>query len=302
MRIGLKCEMGQVTDDFCRTCRQDPLHPCGIPAPKLALLTGEGMPDNDDVTGLSYTPSRLLGCFRQGVLERDNDYYLDVHNQKASMRGTVIHAGMDALGWPGERVVSEKRIKVPIRVKGVEESIEFTAKPDSIVIVDTDWTDWQKNGGPILIVDIWDWKTREFKPGELLEADVKHRQQVWMYAWAVSKTPEQWYGTPAVVNIRSVNIAYMSNNNDRIFSSLGPGKALIRRQRPSRMEEVELAAIPTVLLPDIERFIINRIMRKQRALTVLAAPLEGEDAKWCYRCPVAAPCGFWQRQRGEAAA
>jgi hypothetical protein len=297
-RIGLKCEMGQVTDDFCRTCRQDPLHPCSIPAPKLALLTGEGMPDNDDVTGISYTPSRLLGCFRQGVLERDNDYYLDVHNQKASMRGTVVHAGMDAIGWPGERAIAEKRIKVPVRVRDVEESLEFSAKPDSIVLVDEDL----EQG--IVTVDIWDWKTREFKPGELLEADVKHRQQVWMYAWAVSKTPEQWYApnSKATVHIRSVNIAYMSNNNDRIFSSLGTGKATIKRQRPARFEEIELAVIPTVLMPDIERFIINRIKRKQQALTVLAAPLEGDDAKWCYRCPVATPCGFWQRQREEKAA
>jgi PD-(D/E)XK nuclease superfamily len=297
MRVGLKCELGLVTDDQCRACSADPLHPCGIPAPMLSILRGENNPDNDTTTGLSYTPSRLLGCYRQGVLERDHDYYVDVHYQKASLRGTILHAGLDCVGWPNEKVITEKRLSVPIYLGEGQEPVEFTAKPDAIVVVDEAR---EPNGEVIVTCDIWDWKTREFKAGELLEADVKHRQQVWMYAWIVSKTSQQWYGQEATVHIRSVNIHYVGSSNFRSFSSLGPGKASITRQRPKRVEEIELAAIPTQPMEKVEKFILGRIKQKQRALTVLAPALEGQDAKWCYRCPVAVPCGFWQRQRAAA--
>lgn len=289
-QVGIKCVRGNVSFEDCETCSQNPLHPCGIPKPMLNLLQPHPSPTNEPDHD-SFTPSRLLGCFREPYLKNTEPYYQDVDYAYSSLRGTTLHSGMDALGWnSGMRVITEKRLHVKVNTKHGPQ--DFSAQPDAIVIVDSNAHDCPPNCDPIVEVDIYDWKSREIDH-DLTEADTKHRAQVWMYAWIVSQTPQQWLGTSAEVRIRSVNICYFGSSKSRMFSSLGPGRARGKRipqTKPYQYEELTLAQIPTQDLQRVGAFVRKMIEKKIEARKVVPAALTGDDAKWCFRCDVRQAC------------
>jgi hypothetical protein len=287
MQIGFRCPRGDVSYETCRTCRRDPLHPCGIPAPLLEYLERKSSEDEERNDRIS--PSRLLGCDRVPVLSKAQDYYLNVRHAFPTLRGDMIHSGLEKLVWhEGYTQVREMELSTWVGTQ------LFQAKPDVIVVhgvgEDPDFPDY-------LEVDIWDWKTREFEKSQT-EADLNHVRQVWMYAYIVSKTASQWWAKTGrdneqpPVRIRSVNICYISSSGSRIFSSLGTGVAYVDRGRgkTAYVQELALSPIPTYSLARVERFITERIELKTRSLTVLPRALEGDEAKWCFRCPVRHAC------------
>lgn len=281
MRKGLECERGRVTIEECRTCSLDPMHPCHLPYPMLAELRGD-VGDDDAVDASSFTPSRLLGCFRQPILMEENDYWVKVAHQRAALRGTTLHAGLAVMPFP--RTVREQRLKVMIDTKHGPQP--FTAKPDVIHNVHEE--------GDSVVIDIWDWKTREFG-NELTQADAKHRAQVGMYAWLATQTVEQWHSQKRNVVVRSVNICYIASSTMRTFTSLGE-----MTQVGKKGVELTLAQIPTVEPAKIEAFIRRQIEAKIDARTALPPILEGDAARWCFRCEVAGPCGFFSQERKAA--
>lgn len=249
----------------------------------LSVLRGDKAEDGDP-TGADFTPSRLLGCFRQPILEAQYDYWVNVHWQKASLRGTLIHAGFEHIGWPGGEAIQEQRMSVVVDTAYGPQN--FSAKPDLIVIHPDD------------TFDLWDWKTRDFKH-ELVRADTKHIAQIWMYAYIVQRYAREVLNRQ--LTVRSVNICYMSWNNFRTFTSLGPGTATGKKPRGGEAEILELAAIPTVHADATEAFIRRQIERKIDARDNMPAPLEGDAAQWCFRCPVFRKCQELAAVEEEAA-
>lgn len=288
MQVGFKCPRGNVSYETCRVCRQDPLHPCGIPGPLLEQL--ERQSSGDEELETEFTPSRLLGCYRVPVLTKEDNYYLNVAHAYSSLRGQLIHSGLEQLPWhAGYQTVREKRLRLHVDTQQGPQL--FQAKPDMIVI---HASGEEVDVPEVLDVDIWDWKTREFKT-DMTAPDLNHIRQIWMYAYIVSKTPEQWWGNShdmPEVRIRSVNICYISSSGTRIFSSLGPGIAYVQRGRGKdrHTEELALDAIPTYSLKRVERFVRERIEAKLESAETMPAALDGDDAKWCFRCPVLHAC------------
>jgi hypothetical protein len=286
-QVGIQCVRGKMSYEDCAECSKNPLHPCGIPKPMLNLLQPHPSPTNEPDHD-SFTPSRLLGCFREPYLKNLEPYYQDVDYAYSSLRGTTLHSGMDALGWnSGMQVITEKRLHVKVNTKYGPQ--EFSAQPDAIVVTNIESNEF----GPTLVeVDIYDWKSREIDH-DLTEADTKHRAQVWMYAWIISQTPMQWFGMAVEVRIRSVNICYFGSSKSRMFSSLGPGRARGKRipqTKPYQYEELTLAQIPTQDLQRVGAFVRRMIEAKIEARKIVPAALTGDDSKWCFRCSVFAAC------------
>lgn len=272
--VGVKCERGRVSFDTCRECALSPLHPCGIAPALLKIVRGE---TGEKPDASAHTPSRLLGCFRQPILQQQNEYYIDVHHQKAALRGDLIHFGFEKMVEGDASIVTEKRVHYSVPTKYGPQ--DFSAQPDHIDILE------ESDG--VAIIDIWDWKSREFG-NELVRADTKHIAQIWMYAWLVTRTAEQWLGRNVEVVVRSVNICYIASNNQRIFTSLGGQEAIGKKGLV-----LALAPIPTVKPETIEKLIIRQIEAKVAARDKLPPILQGEAARWCFRCPVVVACGYY---------
>ena len=284
---GVSCEKGRVTREECLQCVRDPQHPCHIPQPMIVKFW-HGLATKPHAGAA--TPSRVLSCARKPFLMEQEDYWLDIHNEYASMRGEVIHAGLESFSWGDNCVVlTEKRLQTLVDTKyGTQ---PFTAQSDAIVVVNPN------DSGDKVLVDVWDWKTTEFGH-ELVAADRKHIMQAWMYAWMVARNLPMMENITHQrgVQVRSVNICYISSSKSRIFTSLGPGTARGKRitgTKPQQYEELQLAQLPTLTMQQVEQFVRGRLeqrVEQRRALPVLPPVLEGDAAKWCFRCPVVGAC------------
>lgn len=287
-RLGMSCCRGKMSDEECRACiaAHNGVTPCHIPAPFLEMMRGnDGEPSHD-----SFTPSRLLGCFRQPVLMETEDFYTNVEHAWASVRGTLIHSGIEQVPYPDEKhVIREARLSTTVNTAYGPQ--KFSGKADCIIV--------HYLGDDGIEIDVWDWKTREFKSGEQIAADRNHQAQVWMYAWLAVQTVGHWWDDVVPIKVRSANIAYISSSGCRIFTSLEQPVANVTRGRGANRhkEEMPLEAIRTQDLDKVGRLIRSLIEAKIRARTELPDMLEGDAAAYCFRCPVYGAC----RVRGNVA-
>ncbi len=261
---GVKCPLGDVTWAKCEKCRVSPKKVCHIPVPMLNTMR-----QHESIT---YSPSRLLACDRQFILERHYEFYTDIDHAYAALRGTVFHAGMDALSTGG---VKEKRL-----VDG-----EFSGKPDVY------WTETDKKGNTLITVH--DYKTVSTLSPSMTEAVIPHQIQVNLYAYLIALT------VPNPV-VKELQIIYFDMKRVRIFSSM-PGRYAIEKG-----ERIELQEIKVKPWEWDERFIGKRIAERKQHDANFAATGElpkqlPRDEQWkCSRCAVHGICADYSARHGES--
>jgi hypothetical protein len=284
MQVGFRCIRGDILHDACRGCSLGE-HPCGYTADILEAMRHSS---RDEPDPHAFSPSRLLGCFRQPVL-MEEPYFEDVDLAWTMMRGNLIHGSLEQMPWPMRKAIREERMEVMIDTSFGPQ--RFTAKPDVFVIEDLDLTN------RVIHIRVVDYKTREFGH-ELVEADRNHQLQVNMYAWLgkqclVNSLVGYVNGDDWTVEVDELEIIYLNLQKTRRFTSKGWLEARGKRHKVDgkwEYDRLDLAPIRMFPMEQVETFIRGRIERKIRARQTLPPPLEGEAAKWCFRCPVYAQC------------
>lgn len=276
--VGVKCIRGKVEMKDCEQCRCDPLHQCGYPTELITFMLKK---ETEEPDGLEHSPSRILGCHRRAILEAREDCYFDVDYAYASLRGTLIHTGLEHVAHT-DSTVAEKRVTTMVDTDYGPQP--FQAKSDNIVILSEDEDD--------VHIKVRDWKTTGEIGHDFLKADIKHQMQVNCYAYVARQEPEQWLGRKKNVIVDELEVQYFGFTKPRRFTSKGSLPVVGKKPRGGEAEMLETEPIRVLPMYRVEAFIrksIERRMRERQAAT-LPPPLEGEAAKWCFRCPVFAAC------------
>lgn len=265
--LGVLCPRGKISFEECKRCSLTADRPCNYSPDILAYMRNHdaGEPGKD-----AFTPSRLLGCHRQPVLMDGQDSWIDVDNAWSMTRGSIIHAGLEGLKWPGQSTVREQRVTLTVDTKYGPQP--FSAKPDVIAFQ-----------SPTEFV-VWDYKTREVDH-TLLRADIKHQLQVNMYAWA--------YAQATGYVPTGLEIEYIGSGRVRRFSSSGPRTDKGKRHKVDNHFVYDEIVLEPVTLMDMElvgRLVRRLIEKRVEAKEVLPPVLQGDEAKWCFRCPVRNRC------------
>jgi hypothetical protein len=215
----------------------------------------------------------------------EGDYYEDVDVAWTMMRGTLIHGSLEQFPYPMRETVREMRMEMLVETKYGPQT--FTAKPDVFVIQSLDMEN------KVIHIKVIDYKTREFGH-ELVRADYKHQMQVNMYAWlAIRSLGFHYQGSyDWTVEVDELEIIYLNLQKTRRFTSACSLEARKRKKVSGHWEYETYALAPIRMLPmeKVEAFIRAKIEQKIQARAVLPPPLEGEAAKFCWRCPVYATC------------
>lgn len=285
MQVGVSCVRGLVKHADCRACVQDPLHPCEL-TPDVLEMVREN-PNHRHADPDSYSPSYLLGCDRQASLQSDHDWYVDVNDAWAMVRGTMIHAATEKLPYPGVlQVIREMDMVTEVETQYGPKL--FYAKPDLIVL--------KRLEDGIVYAKIVDYKSKNEIGHDLTEVPVDHVRQINMYRWIVERelTLTQ-FGEPQdyPVIVDELEMFYGDMKKSRRFTSAGPLKTrgkLIQRA-PRKYAEITLAPITIYDAEVVGRWITRRIEEKYRAVHEELAPvLEGDEAWKCAKCPVRETC------------
>lgn len=172
--------------------------PCGFSPSLLEMMIRPA-----DRSGVRFSPSSIAGCHRQHALQADHDWYLDPEKAYASLRGTLVHHGMQEEPAPEGTlgVIRELRMHAPIHTRHGEQ--RFSGQVDEILLLGLETTaefitTEQESAGSLpftvaggakttLHVGITDWKTKNDIPHSMLEADRKHVYQINQYAWIATK-------------------------------------------------------------------------------------------------------------------
>lgn len=289
MQIGVRCPRGEIEWEECLTkCAPNPLHPCDY-TPDLLNLMRVDYADPDREPGVeSFTPTRLLGCQRRGVLEGDADYFVDVDGAYKMVRGHMVHRLMELANYPSAvSVMREKRMGVQVETSFGPKL--FTGKADLIVLKQV--THNIRDGKPEFIYHckVVDYKSTSEIKHELVEAKPEHVLQVNMYAWLVQQALSN---EDELYLVDELEIVYCDMRKTRRFTSAGWRKAKGKRisTRPLRYEDLDLAPITLHQHNRIGAFIQRGIERKLSAREELPPPLEGDDAWVCAFCPVFQVC------------
>lgn len=193
---GVRCVRGYVDmDEHYRCMREEPGPPCGIEPSMLQRMTETNLERVRERVIFSH--STINSCHRRTVLSHDHDWYLDVDNGYKTIRGSIVHDGLQFDGpYPGVLgVVREARMGRPIKVG--EEEHTFHGKADLIVLLNiemqfvyTDTPNTVDNSNlkskAVLHVKLVDYKTKSEVGHDLVEADPKHVYQINEYAWLVT--------------------------------------------------------------------------------------------------------------------
>ena len=297
MQIGVSCVRGQILHADCRRCAQDPLHPCQYGPDVLEKMRYDPTDPDREPSSRAFTPTRLLGCARQSVLQEGNDYYIDIDNAYPLTRGNMVHALMESARYPGVlTTLREHRFKTTIETSYGTQM--FSGKCDLVIVKSLEE---DEEGNPVSFhVNIVDYKTKSKIGHELIRAEDDHIAQINMYAWLVTKTLGKHLGYPELpIIVDTVEIQYFAMEKSRRFTSAGPLYAKGKRitgTKPWEYETLELAPIPLYSLDLVELAIRKHI---EERLQPTLAPILPEEERWkCDRCPVRDLCFSLPAQGG----
>jgi hypothetical protein len=285
-QVGVQCPRGRIKHEECRQCALDPLHPCMFSPDVLEKMRVHYDDPNREPGGLTFSPSRVLSCPRQAVLEDRYDYYSDVERDYPKVRGHMMHALMEASRYPGVvRTVRERRIHTTIDTSYGPQP--FTGKCDLIIVKQLD------DDGQTAHVNIVDYKTITKIEHSLTEAKPEHVWQVNMYAWMVTRELPHILGHDGLnVVVDGVEIEYFDMSKVRRFTSYGElhCKGKMVKRRPPEYETLTLAPIPLYPLEQIEKAIRRRVEQRIWAKEHLPPVLPEEEQWRCESCPVFDVC------------
>ena len=277
VRLGGEC---LTWDDAFERCK-DPLRPWPYTPDMLDLLRID-YEDPDREPGVeSYTPTRILKCHREAVLEERTDYYVDPDSSWPLVRGHMVHALMERAHYPGALMtVREQRMRTALQT--AYGPALFTGKPDLIVVNRIDSAPHEGCADAIHI-KVVDYKSKSEIKHDLLSVIYDHELQVNMYAWVASRELPALLDLPgAEVVLDELEIDYVDMSRVRRFTSAGwlhdRGKRL-NRTKPYRYETIELAPIHIWPLESVGRFVRKRIEERIEAHEVLP-PCERPDDFW----------------------
>ena len=326
---GVSCVRGRLSFEEHRRCMaQEAGPPCLIPPTILQIITRHD--EERKALGIEFSPSSLSSCHRKHVLQKDNDFYIDVRAAYKPVRGTIFHAGLAQEGpWDGILGVI-RELRMFSMVDTVYGERKFWGQPDLVVLSSVA----QVGDRTVLHVKLEDYKTKSEVSHELVEAEHEHVVQINMYAWLVKRFLPGWlrsrgsccpgtYGdngemqlAAGVLGIDEVivdelSITYADMKRTRIFTSRtflydeGKIKGEVgsdrrwRRTYPIEHEELELAPIHMFTNSYIESKIRKGIEEQIESEVYLSPPLTGDDANiQCGSCPVRQVCIQLGRDEG----
>lgn len=311
MQLGVKCSRGCIPWQECLgSCVHNPLHPCEYTADLLNTMRAD-YEDPDREPGIeAFTPTRLLGCPRQPVLQAGADYYVDVEQGWPALRGSMVHALMERTTYPGAvQVIREQRLATTVMTRYGPQP--FTAKPDLVVVKsienlhavygDAQVEDGTLVEGPSTIkvpltrihVKVVDYKSTGEIGHDLTAAKLEHQLQVNMYAWVVQQCLADVLELPgADIVVDEVEIVYCSMKKIRRFTSAGERQTRGKMQTRSPRTYASLTLEPIRLwrMNATGRYIARKIEERIAATEVLPDILQGEDAWLCEWCAVRQLC------------
>jgi len=286
--------------------------PCGYPP---TLLEQMGRPKMErEEQKVIYSPSSIGGCHRKHSLQKDHDWYVNPDSVYSTVRGNLLHAGMEKEGAPEGTlgVVRELRMHAPITTKYGEQ--RFSGQVDEILL--------RRIEGGVLYVALTDWKSKSLIAHSMGEADRRHVYQINHYKWLATQVLGDYLNNwetmaPADAKIylnaplspisrvvvEEASIVYMSMAKQRTFTSdrflYVKGKLKGEKDsgghwhayKPHEYEEVELSPIILFNQGYTEGVIRAGIEEQIEGENALAAPLVDEDAKlMCPTCAVREIC------------
>lgn len=207
MLKGVKCVRGYVSLEEHQRCMvEEPGPPCGIEPSLLQRMTEPNLERVKERVIFSH--STINACHRRTTLANEHDWYMDVENGYKSVRGSIIHDGLQFDGpYPGTLgVVREVRMGAPIQTKYGEQT--FHGKADLIVLLNVEHVYPKEqpvnDKGELLTVaprvvlhvKVVDYKSKSEVGHDLVEPDAKHIYQINEYAWIL----KQWL--PGWLNMR----------------------------------------------------------------------------------------------------
>ena len=281
--LGIRWRGNNYSFDEFRDYLKNPTNDCTLPPEVVEMaIAHEGSEPNKVV----HSPSRILGCNRQAVLTETADYFLDLEHAYASLRGTLIHSGIEHSGIHTQQTLKEERLTVTIDTAYGPQ--EFSAKSDCIVVLSTEKKRGKKQ---VVHVKVRDYKTTGEIKHDFLAADKKHQMQVNMYGYVVWKSAEKLFGPNTEVVVDELEVNYLGSNKARRFTSAGPLTDVGYKRKGCDAEVLTLEQITLLPMERVEKFIRARIEKRVREREAGLPPIlpPGED-KWCFRCPVYGAC------------
>lgn len=317
--IGFSCVRGKIPMQEHLRCMLNEA-PCGYAPSLLEMMVRPTIERERE--GVKFSPSSIASCHRQHALQQDHDWYLDPDKVYASVRGTLVHHGLQEEPAPAGTlgVIRELRMHAPIETS--QGTQKFSGQVDEILLLSLD-----EAHGPIgetvLHVSITDWKTKSDIPHSLVEADRRHVYQVNDYAWLVTQVLAQYIndwenmapkearlsltGDPLPhidqVVVDELSVAYLSMSKVRKFTS---GKLLYAKGKQRmeqgtdgkmhRVDPIEHEVLELVPLHEFDLVYTASLIRKGIEEQIagqesLAAPLSGDDAYlMCPSCGVRDVC------------
>lgn len=292
--------------------------PCGFSPTLLELMVRPTIERERE--RVQFSPSSIAGCHRQHALQQDHDWFLDPEKVYASVRGTLVHHGLQEEPAPSGTlgVIRELRMHAPIETSAGTQ--RFSGQVDEILLLSLEYDEM---GSAVLHVSITDWKTKSDIPHSLLEADRRHTYQINDYAWLTTQVLSQYINDWAImapkearfqlngeylphidrVVVDELSVVYLSMSKVRKFTSgkllYAKGKQRMERGSDEKMHRVDPVEYETLELVPLHEFTLaytESIIRKGIESQIagqesLAAPLEGEDALlMCGGCGVKDVC------------
>lgn len=167
------CRTGEPSRfDSCVNCaKYGSPEPCKHPFPVITAMRDNKSARESSLGTISTT--ELLGCHRFQTLAEGHDYYEDPEDFKARFKGTLVHAGLDAITDPEEDAINEVRFFKDIDIDGTTYTISGT--PDVIL------PEFRSGDGKGRIIDGKSAGRRKLHQD--MEASDDHVRQVNIYRW-----------------------------------------------------------------------------------------------------------------------
>lgn len=284
-QLGVYCPRGTISWEECLgSCAHNPLRPCDYTADMLNMMRRDYVDEDAEPGVESFTPTRLLGCARQPVIQGESDYYVDVEQAYPATRGNMIHALMEKATYPGVlTTVREHRYNQTVMTKYGPQP--FSGKADLVVV--------RAVHDETIYVKIIDYKTTNDIGHDMVEAKQNHQLQINMYAWLVAKELPELLDLPTYrVEVEELEIIYVSIKKKRRFTSAGELRRRGKRLtvKPLTYQTITLKALPLWKLSWTGRYIRSKIEERMDAEVKLPDILEGDDAWLCNYCPIFDVC------------
>lgn len=281
----------------CDECVQQPNHPCPFHGKQLLHMWGD---TDNEPSGDAYSPTRILGCERKKFFAahaETHEQILDPYYAYPMQRGHFVHGYYEKLPMAPGTIKEYTEIRFQHTVNTKYGPKLFQGKPDLIEVLS------DKND--IMHVKLVDWKSTKTIGHDFLSVKEDHGHQVNMYAWLLFHELPVYLGRPnLVVVVDELAVIYVDMGKTRRFTSkcalTDRGKILTPR-REKNYEPIQLAQMHLGSMEKLGEWIKAHIESTIDAQTVMAPPLEGDDAKICDYCSFKVICAeLAQKERQNA--